>query len=109
MMQGSMDRLAPLVEELNTFCEGHRAGDGGRTAEQMLAQVRELWPDVPERQISSDPDPEADPEVLALRIIRDVGDAAERLLRIDPQKALGWSRANLVVDLERYLEAVGGR
>ena len=109
MTQGSMARLAPLAEELGTFCEGHQSDDGGVAAAGMLAQVRHLWPDIPVMSISSDPDPEDDPEALALRIIRDVGDAADRLLRSGPEKALGWSRANLIVDLERYLQATAGR
>jgi hypothetical protein len=109
MTQGSMARLAPLAEELSAFCEGHQTGDAGVAAAEMLAQVRHLWPDIADLTISADPDPEIDPEVLALRIIRDVGDAADRLLRFDPPKALGWTRANMILDLERYLEAVTGR
>jgi hypothetical protein len=109
MTEGPMARLAPLIEELNTFWQGHEAGAGAAAAVQMLAQVRDLWPDIPELLISSDPDSETDLEVLALRVARDVGDAADRLLNFDQQKALGFSRANLIVDVERYLEATAGR
>jgi hypothetical protein len=109
MTHGSIARIAPLAEELRALCVGHEVGDGGVAAAQMLAQVRDLWPDVPNQTISHDPDTEADPEILCLRIVRDVGETAGRLLESDPQEALGWSRANLIFDLERYLEAIGRR
>jgi hypothetical protein len=109
MTQGGIARIGPLIDELRPFCIGHELGDGGLAATQMLRQVRELWPEVPALLISSDHDSETDPEVLALRIVADVGGVAERLLRLEPQEELGWARANLIVDLDHYLDAVAAR
>jgi hypothetical protein len=109
MTEGRIVRITPLVNQLQRFCRGHEAGDGGFAAAQMLADVRDLWPDVAEQEVSHDPDTEKDPEVLALHIVRDVGETAGRLIESDPREVLGWSRANLIFDLERYLEAIGGR
>lgn len=109
MGQEGLADIAPLVKRLAAFCQGHEDGDGGVAAARMLAHVRASWPEVPPREISHDDDPEGDLSVLALRVVRDVGDAAERLLGNEGEEALGWARANLVIDLERYLEVVGGR
>src|ERR1700750_1200421 len=100
MTQGLFARVAPLRDELSAVCRGHLQDDGGLAAAEMLAHVRDSWPDVMEREISHDPDPEDDLEVLALRIVRDVGIIADRLLGYDLEEALAWSRANLIFDLE---------
>ena len=109
MTQGLVARIAPLTDDLSTFCRGHVEGDGGLSATRMLAQVRASWPDVTELEIDNDPGAEQDLEVIVLRIVRDVGTIADRLLRYDAQEALGWSRANLIFDLECYLETLRRR
>jgi hypothetical protein len=109
MTQGSIARVAPLAEELSEFCKGHDQGEGAAAATRMLTQVRELWPDVAAVEISDDADAELECEVLALRIVHDVGIVAERLQRLEVMEALAWSRANLILDLERYLRSVGVR
>ncbi len=109
MTEGSIARIAPLVEELDAICRGHEEGHGGPAAARMLASVRTLWPEIPDQDLSQDPDHERDPEVLALRIVREVGETAGRLLDLGPEAALGWSRPNLAIELERYLAVVGGR
>lgn len=109
MTERQITRIAPLVEELRTFCVGHEEADGGAAAEGMLAAVRELWPDIPELTITPGLDSELDADVLALRMIREVGEIAAKLIGADPREVLGWSRANLVIELEHYLEALGGR
>jgi hypothetical protein len=109
MAKALIARIAPLTDELGVFNRGHLEGHGGIAAARMLERVRALWPDVPEREITHDLDPEVDLEVLAARITIDVGEAAVRLLEHDPPEALGWARTNLILDLRRYLARAESR
>ena len=103
MVEGSIERIAPLVEELQRFCRGHLAGDRGAAAAEMLAYLRAVWPDVPGASLPSEPDLRLSAEELALVVVRDVGEVAGQLLESrEPAEALAWSRANLIFDLERY-------
>ncbi len=101
--------MTPLVDQLQPFCCGHEAGDAGAAAAAMLGHVRRAWPDIPEVEIQPDGSGGHDAEELALRVVRDVGEVADILLSAEPEERLAWSRANLIVDLERYAAVVGTR
>jgi hypothetical protein len=109
-VKGAIARLAPLVDQLQRFCRGHEAGHGRAAAATMLVYLRGAWVDVPEitLQFSSDRGQEVNPESLVLALVRDVGELAGELLASDdPDQALAWARANLIVDVERYASALG--
>ncbi len=109
MVEGSIERIAPLVEELQRFCRGHVEDDHGAAAAEMLAHLRGVWPDVPVASLPSEPDGDLGAEELALVIVRDVGEVAGQLLESrEPAEALAWSRANLIFDLERYASVIEG-
>jgi len=100
--------ITPLVSELQHFCERHEEDDRGNAAAGMLAHLRRDWADVPVLSLPPVTGSDRDPEELALVIIHDVGEVAEILLAAgDLDERLGWSRANLIIDVERYSLAVG--
>jgi hypothetical protein len=106
-MERKVAWMTPLVSELAHLCQLHEAGDPDAAA-GMLAHLREDWTDVPAVELPAVSDRERDAEELALIIVGDVGEVAEILLaRDDAERTLGWARANLIVDLERYAEVVG--
>jgi hypothetical protein len=93
-------QLAPLTDQLQRFVRAHERGEGGAAAGEMLAALRDTRPLLSGGYLMADPDDGRDGEELALGIIRDVGEIADRLTRSDD---LAWARANLICDLERYL------
>lgn len=102
-MDGRIARLTPLVNQLQGFCRGHEDGDCGVAAAEMLACLRQVWPDIPDVALPSVPDDDRQAEQLALAVVHDVGEMAGILLtKNDPDEELAWSRANLILDLERY-------
>lgn len=107
-MERTVGWMTPLVSELQHFCQRHEEGKRGGAGAGMLAHLRQDWADVPAAELPPPGDDERDPEELALMIVRDVGEVADILLGAgdDVDQRLGWSRANLVVDLERYANAV---
>jgi hypothetical protein len=106
-VEGSIERIAPLVEELQQFCRGHVKGDRGAAAVEMRAYLRDAWPDIPEAHLPSERDEDLGAEQLALVIIRDVGEMAGLALEADKlEEALAWARANSIFDLRRYLRAI---
>jgi hypothetical protein len=106
-MEQSFARIAPLVEQLHRFCRGHEEGDGGAAAAGMLAWLRGAWPDVPEIELPDPPAEDESAERLALCLVRDIGELAGMLLEDhEVEQALGWARANLSVEVERYLSQV---
>jgi hypothetical protein len=105
-VEGAIARMAPLIDQLQPFCCGHEAGDGGAAAAAMLGHVKRAWPDLPPVDVAPQADDKRDAEELALCVVRDVGEVADILLSSDPDERLGWSRANLIVDLERYAVVV---
>jgi hypothetical protein len=98
-----MEEVARLVDELQRFCRGHVEGSGERAAGEMLAFVRDRWIEAEEVELASEPLEGLTREELALIVVRDVGELADRLLGTeDPAGPLAWARANLIVDLEHY-------
>lgn len=105
-MEGQIALMAPLIDQLQPFCCGHEAGDGGAAAAAMLGHVRRAWPEIPEVQVPMDAGDRRDAEEIALCVVRDVGEVADILLSDGPDEKLAWSRANLIIDLERYATTV---
>jgi hypothetical protein len=103
-----MERITPLVEALNRFCAGNRAADGGASAAAAMIKVLSgVWQDIPAVTVIEGPGEEMDRDELALAVIRDVGELAGLMIsEDDPARALGWARANLLVDLRQYLAVV---
>jgi hypothetical protein len=100
--------VTPLVSELQHFCQRHEEGERGGAAAGMLAHLRHDWADLPVVDLPPVIDRDRDAEELALIIIRDVGEVADILLAGDVGEArLGWARANLILDLERYWVLAG--
>jgi hypothetical protein len=100
--------MTPLVSGLQHFCERHEEGAGAGAAAGLLAHLRNDWAEVPVVNLPAVTGDVRDPEELALVIVRDVGEVAAVLLDAsDSDETLGWARANLIVDLERYVAAVG--
>jgi hypothetical protein len=106
-VEGTIVRIAPLVDQLARFCRGHQAGDRVEAAEGMLWCLRALWPEIPARAVPPAPEDDRDVEGLALTIIVDVGEIAQILITSeDPREQLAWARANLTLDVERYAKLV---
>jgi hypothetical protein len=105
-VDGPITRMTPLVDQLQQFCLGHEQRDGGAAGAEMLAHLRQDWPEIADVSMQADPEDGRDSEELALSIIRDVGEVADILLSSDPEERLAWSRANLIVDLERYAVSI---
>jgi hypothetical protein len=106
-VEGRVALMVPLVDQLQPFCCGHEAADGGAAAGAMLGHVRRLWPDIPQVDVAADPADDRDAEELALSVVRDVGDVAGILLSArNLEKELAWTRANLIHDLECYARLV---
>jgi hypothetical protein len=107
MMEGRFSQVAPLVDQLGRFCKGHEGADRGEAAAAVLAELRSVWPEVPQVRLAADPGERPGAEELALGVVRDVGEVAGVLLATgDPEERLAWARANLVADLKRYMTAV---
>jgi hypothetical protein len=100
-------RITPLVDQLSRLCRGHEARDTGIAAVGMLAYLRDAWPDIPVHEMRGERKEVGDPGRIALGIVHDVGELA-RMLRDgdDPEAALAWSRANLIVEIEAYTRAL---
>jgi hypothetical protein len=108
-MEGGVKRIAPLIDQLKRLCRGHMSTDHGSAAGDMLAYLRLAWPEVSTITLTSDQNERRDADELALEIIRDVGEVASILLEEDPSERLAWARANLMLDLERYVLAARER
>jgi hypothetical protein len=103
-----MGLMTPLVDQLQQFCLGHEQWDGGTAAAEMLAYLQHDWAGIPQVSVEADPGDDRRAEELALGVVRNVGEVAAILLATDDSdERLGWARANLIGDLERYLTAVG--
>jgi hypothetical protein len=102
-MEERVALIAPLVDQLQRFCRGHEEDDHGVAAREMLAFLGDEWPDVEEVVLTVDRDDDRDAEELALEIVRGVGEVGGILLTTDPGDKLAWSRANLIIELERYV------
>lgn len=108
-MQKDVARITPLVEQLQWLFRSHEEGDRGAAAEEMLTCLRGIWPDVREVVLDREREDSRDADQMVLEIIRDVGEIAAFLLGVGPDKGLAWSRANLIVDLERYSMVIHGQ
>jgi hypothetical protein len=103
-----MEQIAPLVDHLKRFCCGHLCEDRGAAAAEMVAFLRQSWPEIPTVSLEVDASRHLDSEALALAIVRDIGELAAAFERsASPPSQLAWSRANLITGLEDYLAAVG--
>jgi hypothetical protein len=73
----------------------------------MLAHLRSAWAEVPDVSLASDPEEDLDADDLVLRIVWDVGEMARNVAAAgSTDSGLGWSRANLIADLESYRIAI---
>jgi hypothetical protein len=102
-----MKQITPLVDELQRFCHGHLQRDRGAAASEMLAFLRQSWPEIPTVSLKVDAGRDLDAEALALGMVRDVGEVVVTLEgSSDLDAHLAWSRANLIEALKEYLIAV---
>lgn len=107
-----LERVLPLVHQLDRFCRHHEQGEREAAVAPMLAFVRRCWPDIPTADPYADenskpPAPAMTPDELLLHIIAAIGEMAGNLGELlDYEIELAWSRAVLVVNLERYEQAV---
>jgi hypothetical protein len=108
-MERTVCRMTPLVSELQGLCQSLEEGGRERRAAawSMLWLLRHEWADLPVIDLPGITDEERNSGELLLIIVRDVGEVADILLTDeDVETKLAWARANLIVDLERYLLAV---
>jgi hypothetical protein len=102
-----MDELAGLVEQVAIFYRHHLDGHGAGACVDLLSWLKSAWPDIPQVSLPSEEQAVLAPASLALGMIRDVGELARMLLRSeDVERALGWARANLIIEVERYRDAI---
>jgi len=102
-----MDELAGLVEQVAMFYRRHVEGHGAGACVDLLTWLEPAWPDVPRVSLPSEEQTVLDPASLALGMIRDVGELARILIATDePERALGWARANLIIEIRRYRDAI---
>jgi hypothetical protein len=106
-VEGQIALMAPLIDQLQPFCCGHEAGDGGAAAAAMLGHVRRAWPEIPHVDVVANASDKRGAEELALSVVRDVGEVAGLLISAsDLENDLAWARANLVHDLEHYTTVI---
>jgi hypothetical protein len=103
-----MDELAGLVEQVSMFYRGHLDGRGADAGSDLHCWLLSAWPEVPKVTLPSTEESQVlEPRTLALGMIRDVGELARMLIEADdPERVLGWARANLLVEVRRYREAI---
>jgi hypothetical protein len=107
-VDGRIAQIAPLVGELHRFCVEHESGDHAAAVAGMLAYLQEAKTGpVAVDDASADPRTLADPESLALGLVRDVGELAAMLIDAeDPEVVLAWGRSSLVSHVELYRAAI---
>jgi hypothetical protein len=102
-----MDELAGLVEQVAIFYRRHVDGHGAAAGVDLLSWLESAWPDIPKATLGSEEQTGLDAASLALGMVRDVGELARMLLKTDdPDRALGWARANLIIEVGRYRDAI---
>jgi hypothetical protein len=105
-MKRELELLAPLVEELQQFCNALERNDA-QAADRMIAGVEGIWPEVPSMKLETaeedQPGPDAEARCELLAVVADVGYIAETLLaESHPNRTLAWCRANLITDLKHF-------
>jgi hypothetical protein len=107
-VDGRIAQIAQLVGELHRFCVKHESGDRAAAAADMLAYLQEAKTGaVSVDDASADPTKLADPESLALGLVRDVGELAAMLIDAEhPEVVLAWGRSSLVAHVELYRAAI---
>lgn len=103
-----MDELAGLVEQVSIFYRCHIDGHGAGACVDLQSWLESAWPEVPKVTLpSAEGSHMFEPRSLALGMVRDVGELARMLIETDdPPRALGWARANLLIEVARYREAI---
>jgi hypothetical protein len=105
--RSEMDELAGLVEQVAIFYRRHVDGHGAGACVDLLSWLESAWPEIPKVSLPFEEQTDPDPASLGLGMIRDVGELARMLLDAgDPERALGWARANLIIEVGRYRDTI---
>lgn len=102
--------MTPLVDQLHHFCMEHESATGVQPRRGDDRPPATHLARAPGGQVESDPDERRDAEESVLGVICDIAAVADVLLAgLDLERKPAWSRANPILDLERYTFVVEGQ